>query len=104
MRIRSFKGAISYAAKYMGKLIDSDLAKLYGWDKPGRFWGILNKKGIPWGEALIVEVSTWFAHRLKRWLRKVSGYHYISHQGQTFYVSSPEAFFARLDALLALSP
>lgn len=97
--IRSHRGVIAYASKYMGKLIDGA-----GWENPGRFWGILNRDAIPWAEAVIAQVPAWFAHKLKRWLRRRTGYTYISHFGQTFYLDNPEAWFFRLDEQIALSP
>jgi len=102
-QIRSYKGVTSYCSKYMGKLIDEGEAAAYGWDEPGRFWGILHREAIPWGEVVTADIPIWFAHRIKRFLRRASGYLYISHYGQTFYVEQPEAWFTRLDALLELS-
>lgn len=100
-QVRSMRGVASYCAKYMSKTVwGAD------WEHPGRFWGILNRDALPWGEVLTAEVPTWFAHCIKRWLRRSTGYDYISHLGQTFYLDSPEAWFLRLDAMieLGLSP
>lgn len=97
--LRSHRGAMAYAAKYMTKLIEGG-----GWDEPGRYWGIINRDAIPWGEVLIADISTAFAHRLKRWLRRSTGYKHISSLGQTFWVDSPESWFLRLDEQIGLSP
>lgn len=97
-QVRSQRGVVSYATKYMGKLIDGD-----GWDNPGRFWGVLHRDAIPWGEVAIANVPLWFAHRLKRWLRRRTGYTHISHKGQTFYLEKPEDWCARLGEQFELS-
>lgn len=98
-RIKSHRSVMSYVAKYMSKLEDGD-----GWDSPGRFWGIINRKAIPWAEILTADVTRVFANRLKRWLRRATGFKYISHFGQKFYLDAPEAWFLRLDEQFALSP
>lgn len=98
-QIRNYHGVTVYASKYMSKLVNGD-----GWDNPGRFWGILNRDAVPWGDVVVADVTAAFAHRLKRWLRRSTGYDYISHYGQTFFTDSPEAWFLRLDEQIALSP
>lgn len=97
-RIRSMRGVRAYAAKYMSKTIDGA-----GWDAPGRFWGVVGAHLIPWGEAVTVELPSWMVHRLKRWLRRSTGWGYVSHTGQSFYVGSPEAWLDRLADQCALS-
>lgn len=97
--VRSWQGVISYAAKYMGKSVEAAQ-----WDEPGRFWGVYNRIGIPWAELVVVDASIRFGHRLKRFLRRLTGYTYIGHGSQTFYFGNPDGFFLRLDELLALSP
>jgi len=94
---------MSYVSKYMSKL-DEGESETDGWGSPGRFWGILNRKAIPWADLVVADVSRAFAHRLKRWLRRATGFTYISHFGQKFYLDSPEAWFMRLDEQFALSP
>lgn len=100
-QIRSHRGVMAYASKYFTKLVGSDCE---GWDFPGRCWGILNRKAIPWGDVVVADVTAAFAHRLKRWLRRATGYTYVSHYGQKFWLESPESWFLRLDEQLSLSP
>jgi len=100
--VRSHRGVMAYAAKYMTKLVDGEGWE--GWDKPGRYWGVINRDAIPWGDIVVVDVPTAFAHRLKRWLRRATGFTYISHYGQRFWLDSPETWFLRLDEQYALSP
>lgn len=97
--VRSWQGVIAYAAKYMGKSVEAAQ-----WDEPGRFWGVYNRIGIPWAQLAVVDASIRFGHRLKRFLRRLSGYTYIGHGSQTFYLGNPEGFFGRLAELQALSP
>lgn len=49
-RLRSYRGAKSYAAKYMGKLQDD----IEGWEFPGRWWGVFAADNIPWGDCVRV--------------------------------------------------
>lgn len=48
--------ARSYVAKYAGKDFDSSLfnymSNLPGWENPGRFWGVENRKNITWMELI----------------------------------------------------
>lgn len=90
-RVRSMKGVRSYAAKYMGKEV-----KMEGWESPGRFWGVLGGQNIPWSESVTVELPEWMIHRLKRWMRKYTGWGYVSHKGQTFFVNNPDDWLDRL--------
>lgn len=67
--IRSYKGVISYAAKYMGKI--SDLPE--EWQNPGRVWGVRRKALLPHAEVVQVEVVDDNVHRLNRALRRSTG-------------------------------
>jgi len=40
-RAESADGVLGYAAKYLGKVVPA------GWDNPGRYWGVLNRKLAP---------------------------------------------------------
>ncbi len=41
-RVRTWNGVMVYAGKYLGKSCEAQ-----GWEKPGRFWGIWNRKHLP---------------------------------------------------------
>lgn len=44
-QVESWRGVWNYAAKYLGKV-----QEVPGWEWPGRFWGVINKDVIPFGE------------------------------------------------------
>lgn len=66
-RVRSFRGVWSYASKYLGKTFD-----VAGWDeKPtGRFWAVVNRSNVPFGETLTVEIPYKQATHIMRYQRR----------------------------------
>jgi hypothetical protein len=50
--VRSFQGVMSYASKYLGKTFE-----VAGWENVGRFWGVVNRGKIPFGEKMVFEVT-----------------------------------------------
>lgn len=67
-QVRSWRGVMSYAAKYMGKL--EQLAP--GVQSPGKFWGTWNKRDLP-REFEEIPVSKAEAISVRRIYRKLSG-------------------------------
>jgi hypothetical protein len=65
--VRSWRGVWSYASKYLGKTFE-----VVGWDKPGRYWAVVNKSAIPFGEMQRQEVSYRDAVTLQRYQRRFS--------------------------------
>jgi hypothetical protein len=65
--VRSFKGVWWYAAKYIGKTFE-----VAGWGEKwtGRFWGVINRENIPFGELVTVECDRSFAVQLLRYQRR----------------------------------
>lgn len=58
--IKTARKARNYVAKYVGKKDDgrfNDLTNLAGWSRPGRFWGIENRKLIAWAELVTIVVD-----------------------------------------------
>lgn len=68
-RIASWRGVVSYAAKYMGKVLDW-LPE--AWQSGvGRWWGMFNRKAAePHRERHQLRVNLWAMHRMRRVLRK----------------------------------
>lgn len=62
--VRSWGGVMSYAAKYVGKLSDAS------WQYPGRFWGCIGRKAVPWGEKVVHLLTEKAACDLIRYLRR----------------------------------
>lgn len=66
-RVRSWRGVMFYASKYMGKEVEvAD-------DEPGRFWGMLNAKALPWSVMVRVVLDWAVFYKVRRVLSKVVG-------------------------------
>lgn len=77
--VRTWKGVWFYAAKYLGKTFEIE-----NWKWPGRFWGIINRECIPFGELQSVEVDQQVVTQVMRYGRRYAGLPYRS-QGQTLF-------------------
>lgn len=53
-KVRSFRGVWSYAAKYLGKTFE---VAEWGGKWTGRYWGVVGRENIPFGEVRIIETS-----------------------------------------------
>ena len=53
-KVRSFRGVWSYASKYLGKTFE---VAEWGNKWTGRYWGVVNRENIPFGEIRIIETS-----------------------------------------------
>jgi len=91
--LRSVRGAYSYAAKYMGKSVES----LEEWGRPGRFWGIYNRDKLPIGIALDVPLSWLESIDLQRYLRRYAKLPGKDRATLVVFVSSPEDWLRVLD-------
>lgn len=65
-RLRSWKGARSYASKYLGKVIED----VPGWEEVGRYWGVFQKKDIPFSRVEFHEIDQRTAFMLVRYMRR----------------------------------
>lgn len=50
--VRSHKGVIAYASKYLGKPFE-----ISGWKNSGRYWAVVQPKNIPFGSPYKIEVQ-----------------------------------------------
>lgn len=66
-QVRSFRGVWSYAAKYLGKTFE---VAQWGTKWTGRFWGVGNRKNIPLGEVIKIEVDHKKVVELMRYQRR----------------------------------
>jgi len=69
-KVYSFNGVWSYASKYLGKTFD---VAQWGQKWTGRFWGIVNRENIPFGEEVTFETSIHEVINLMRFQRRFSG-------------------------------
>lgn len=63
--VKSFQGVMSYASKYLGKTFE-----VAGWKNVGRFWGVVNRQNIPFGQKLVFEVALAKAAVIMRYQRR----------------------------------
>lgn len=68
-QVRSRKGVMRYAEKYLGKTFE-----VAGWDEvyPGRFWSVVQKENIPFGQDMVMYITQKDAHVWMRYQRKFS--------------------------------
>lgn len=68
--VRSFRGVWSYAAKYLGKTFE---VAEWGDKWTGRFWGVIGKENIPFGDKIRVDASYRLVIHCMRYQRRFSG-------------------------------
>lgn len=73
--VRSWRGVWNYAAKYLGKTFE-----VTGWDRPGRYWAVVNRHNIPFGQECMQEVSRTLAVQVQRYQRRFA---HIRRQGRS---------------------
>lgn len=93
-KVRSWRGVMSYASKYLGKECDTS-----GWDSPGRFWGTLGKNNIPWASMVQVSLSNIQAYNFIRLMRRYSGIKPRAYRSLTIFCNA-EFWLSKLDKLL----
>lgn len=93
--LRSYRGAISYAAKYMDKTVE-DLPE--EWGRPGRFWGVIGRDNLPTGEIIDVPLTWAESVSLQRWLRRYAELPGRDRRTETIFVGNSERWLYALDA------
>lgn len=81
-RLRTWRGAMSYASKYLGKA-DPDGIWL------GRHWGVFCRASIPWAEEVFLRIWETGAYQLRRAMVRFSGVSPRSRQGFSVYSVNP---------------
>lgn len=64
-QVYSHNGVMRYASKYLGKTFEVE-----GWQKVGRYWGVVNRENIPFGELIQQEVPRSKAIEVMRYQRR----------------------------------
>jgi len=75
-QIRSYAGIMFYASKYLGKVVEG----LEGWEKVGRYWAVVNKNNIPFGEDMIMYIEEDDFKTFRKYQQKYSGLRFRSGQ------------------------
>lgn len=94
--LRSYRGAMSYAAKYMDKTVDELPEE---WGRPGRFWGVTGREYLPVGEVIQVPLSWSESVTLQRWVRRYAKLGNRDRHTETVFVNVPEDWLRALDGL-----
>lgn len=94
-RVRSWRGVVSYASKYLGKVIDT-----CGWESPGRFWGICARECIPWADMVQASLTEKEVFTLFRYLRRVCRIKGRAYRSLALCVGDAAYWYDRLDRLL----
>jgi hypothetical protein len=82
-RIRSWRGVMAYASKYLGKSQEAVASPV------GRFWGIFNRADVPWSDEVIYIVTQAQAVMAMRYMRRYAGIRSRDYSSLTIYINSP---------------
>lgn len=85
--VRSRKGVMRYASKYLGKTFD-----VAGWEGiyPGRFWGVVQRENIPFGQEMIMYIEENDAHIWMRYQRRFAKLKSRSYSSLTTFCDSDQ--------------
>lgn len=86
-KVRSFRGVWSYASKYLGKTFE-----VAGWDEKetGRFWGLLGRENVPFGEPMTMFITLKDAHQWMRYQRRFAGLKGRDYKSITIFCKSDQ--------------
>ncbi len=104
-RLRSWRGVVSYASKYMAKPTEaSDDENDNGSNPPnrvswGRIWGSCNQKNLPFVSCISVRLTDVQAVRVIRYFRKLAKLKSFSFKSLTI-MGDPEFWYLRLTDIL----
>lgn len=65
--LRSYRGAIAYASKYLAKVTQETIQNV------GRWWGVVNRACLPWAELVVCPVDDKTAKDIIRYFKKFAG-------------------------------
>jgi len=66
--LRTWRGVCGYVSKYMAK--SEELPEMENIASVGRFWGVINRDGIPWAEAIEMTLDYKTVNTFFRYLRR----------------------------------
>lgn len=91
-RVRSWRGVMSYASKYMAKEMN------FG-QECGRVWGCFNAGHIPWSKVLEVEVSQEKVIKAMRLMRRYARIKARDFPSLTIFINNPDDWIRALDLI-----
>jgi hypothetical protein len=91
-KVRSWRGVMSYASKYMAKEMD------FG-QECGRVWGYFNAGHIPWSKVLEVEISQEKVIKAMRLMRRYARIKARDFPSLTIFINDPDQWIRALDLI-----
>jgi len=94
-KVNSWRGVWSYASKYLGKTFD-----VAGWGEvhTGRFWGVVGRVNIPFGETVKMEIERYKAVQAMRYQRRFARLKTRNNQSLTIFCDASQ-WVTRLNLL-----
>lgn len=90
-KVRDWRGVMSYASKYLGKLEVST-------SEVGRFWGVMNSEFIPWADLVTCSLTDKEAYNFIRLLRRFMGIRSRAYKSLTAFADGT-FWFDRIDRI-----
>lgn len=84
-QVYSRNGVLRYASKYLGKTFE-----VKGWEKVGRYWGMVNRDNIPFGELVQAEVTRKKAVEVLRYQKRFSGLKKRNNKSLTIFCDADQ--------------
>lgn len=84
-QVYSHNGVMRYATKYLGKTFEVE-----GWKNVGRYWGIINRDNVPFGELVQKEVTRKKAVEIIRYQRRFSGLKKHNNRSMTIFCDADQ--------------
>jgi hypothetical protein len=86
-RVYSRKGVLRYASKYLGKTFE-----VAGWDEiyPGRFWAVVQKENVPFGQGMVMYITEQDAHTWMRYQRRFAKLKSRSYKSLTTFCDAEQ--------------
>lgn len=97
-KVRSWKGVLSYASKYLGK-VEIESANI---SEPGRFWGVMSSDCVPWADMVVIPADYRGVCQVIRLMRRFMHVRGRDYRSLTAFADG-SFWLDRLDRLLSLS-
>jgi len=94
-KVKTWRGVWSYASKYLGKTFE-----VAGWDQQwtGRFWGVIARENIPFGDTVRMEIERYKAVQAMRYQRRFARIKARNNQSITIFCDASQ-WVSRLNLL-----
>lgn len=93
--VHTWRGVMSYASKYLGKVIEGG-----EWVQPGRFWGVKGSDNIPWASMVRASLNYRESVNLLRLMRRYMHCRRGNLPSLTMLTDNPQYWHERLEKLI----